>query len=109
MKQDDDGRTAAYSSSLSSVTLTPMNQQNQGHGIFLPPDIMAIILNYADRPTIYQVLRTCKEYHDVAVPRLYRHVEISTPRQLRSFMRTVAKARSDGVFPFAFARVWTSK
>lgn len=62
----------------------------------LPSDIMDIVLKYCDTTTRLAVLLSCRDYHAMAVPHVYRSITIRDPRQLRSFISIAQQAEFDG-------------
>lgn len=62
----------------------------------LPADIMSIILGYCDRATCLAVLYTCKSYHQIAIPYVYKKITLWTPKQLQGFISTSQQAAYDG-------------
>lgn len=62
----------------------------------LPPEVMNIVLEYCEQADCLAVLHTCRSYHEIAVPHVYRQIVINTPRQLRSFIATGQQAEFDG-------------
>lgn len=62
----------------------------------LPPEVMNIVLEYCEQADCLAVLHTCRSYHEIAVPHVYRKIVINTPRQLRSFIATGQQAEFDG-------------
>ena len=59
----------------------------------LPTEVMNVVLTYCDRPTRYNVLQTCSQYHDIAIPHVYRDIILSSARQVRAFECLVRLAK----------------
>lgn len=57
---------------------------------------MNIVLDYCEQASCLAVLYTCRSYHSIAIPHVYREITVSTPRQLRAFIHTAEQAAYDG-------------
>lgn len=73
----------------------PLSNRDQPRSPSLPRDVIEAVLVYCPQRTRYNVLFCCREYYAAAIPALYEKVVLTTPRQLRSFIRLVEDASED--------------
>ena len=73
----------------------PPGEREQPRSPSLPQDVIEAVLVYCPQQTRYNVLFCCREYYAAAIPALYEKIVLTTPGQLRSFMRLVEDASED--------------
>lgn len=73
----------------------PPSGRKEPRSPLLPQDVIEAVLVFCPQQTRYNVLFCCREYYAAAIPALYKKIVLTTPRQLRSFMRLVEDASKD--------------
>lgn len=58
----------------------------------LPPEVLDVITDSMPRSSLLELVRVSKAWYYVAIPRLYRHVCISTPEHWTAFLQTMEKS-----------------
>jgi hypothetical protein len=86
-----------------------MSSQATAPAYHIPNEVTLLILAHCDAATRYAILRTSRDNYNLAVPFLYEHITLYTPKQLRSLADTAqaVSSSSSGPNPFKHTTSFT--